>query len=459
MNTTEEKTIKAKLTEGDISQLLIKLSIPMMLGLISISLMNIIDTYFVGHLGTKDLAAISFTFPVVSLMGSLYFGLGNGVASVIARAIGNGDKYHVQRLTTDSIILAVIIMTIFMVIGLCTIDPLFKTLGATSDLLPLIRSYMSIWYLGMVFLVIPLIGNNALRAAGNTVFPSIIMFLACIINSALDPIFIFGLFGFPRLELQGAALATVLARISTFIVSIYLLHNKEDMLTFKIPKHHEIFKSWKDILHIGLPSVLTNIINPISIAIITAMVAYFGVNAIASFGVVSRVEMFIVMILASLSSVIGPFVGQNWSSKKFDRVYEALHKSFVFCIFWGCISTIVLFFFGGWISGIFNKDPDVVRISSMYFSILPLSYGGLGLIMVSNSTLNAIGMPFKSSLVTITRTILLYLPLAYLGKEYLGLSGIFLAAALANILTGLMFYYWNKNTCLHCSLENKNCEN
>lgn len=453
MDIKEEKEFKAKLTEGDVLQLLIKLSVPMMLGLLSISLMNIIDTFFIGHLGTKDLAAISLTFPIVSLMGSLYFGLGNGVASVIARAIGNGKKYEVQRLTTDSIILSVIIMAVFMVIGLYTIDPVFHVLGATPDLMPLIRSYMSVWYLGMIFLVLPIIGNNALRAAGNTVFPSIIMFLACIVNTLLDPIFIFGLFGFPRLELQGAAIASVISRISTFAVSIYLLNNKEGMITFKRPSVKELLNSWRSILHIGLPAILTNIINPVSVAIITAMVASFGVNAIASFGVVSRIEMFTIMIFASLSSVIGPFVGQNWSSKKYDRVYEALDKSFVFCIAWGLLSTIILFFFGGWLAGLFNHNQEVIKISSMYFYILPISYGGLGLIMVSNSTFNALGMPFKSSFVTILRMIVLYLPMAYIGKRYLGLSGIFVAAALANIITGMVFYYWNKNTCLHCDIK------
>jgi len=350
------------------------------------------------------------------------------------------------------------VVIIFTVFGLLTIDPLFRKLGADPEMIPLIRQYMEIWYLGLVFLIVPIMGNNALRAAGNTVFPSIIMFVAFVTNVILDPIMIFGLFGFPRMELRGAALATLIARISTLVVSLYLLYAKEKMLTLQPPKFKELINSWKSILHVGLPSVATNLINPLAISITTAMVASFGVVAVAAYGVVSRIEMFVVMILAALSSVIGPFVGQNWGCGKYERVDKALNVSFIFCTLWGLFSAVVLILFGEWIAGLFTDNPEVISIAKLYFLILPVCYGALGLVMVSTSSFNSMGMPYKSTAVIVIRTLVFYLPLAYLGKITAGLPGIFFAASFANIVTGLGFYYWNKKTCLHpaCKVKQKN---
>ncbi len=164
--------MKPPLTEGQVPLQLLRLSLPMVWGVFSILAFSLADTYFVAQLGTKELAAISFTFPVVTVLGSVAMGLGTGAGSVIARGIGEGNHQKVQRLTTDSLLLSFLIVSILASFGLATIDPLFATLGADSDLLPLIRDYMNIWYLGMVFLVVPLIGNSAIRASGNTVVPS-----------------------------------------------------------------------------------------------------------------------------------------------------------------------------------------------------------------------------------------------------------------------------------------------
>ena len=216
--------MKSKLTEGQVSIQLLKLSLPMVWGILSVLAFSLADTYFVAQLGTRELAAISFTFPVVTVLSSIAMGLGTGVASVIARVIGKGDRLQVQRLTTDSLLLSVAIVGIFSTLGLNTIDPLFSTLGAKSELIPLIRDYMSIWYLGMVFLVVPLVGNSALRACGNTIIPSLIMTLAAAMNILLDPLLIFGWGPIPALGLKGAAIASMISRTGILVASLAFLH-------------------------------------------------------------------------------------------------------------------------------------------------------------------------------------------------------------------------------------------
>ena len=149
--------MKPELTEGQVPIQLLRLTLPMIWGVLSVLAFSLADTYFVAQLGTKELAAMSFTFPVVTILGSIAMGLATGTSSVIARVIGRGEQQQVQRLTTDSLLLSLLIVSILASLGLVTINPLFATLGAELDILTLIRDYMNIWYLGMVFLVVPLL--------------------------------------------------------------------------------------------------------------------------------------------------------------------------------------------------------------------------------------------------------------------------------------------------------------
>ncbi|MGK7900257.1 MAG: MATE family efflux transporter [Hormoscilla sp.] len=437
---------KGKLTEGSVVGHLVKLTVPLIWGVFAVIAFNLVDTYFVGQLGTSELAAMSFTFPVVMALGNLALGLGIGASSVIARAIGQGDRQQVRRLTTDSLTLSLLIVGIFIILGLATIEPLFSALGAGPEILPLVRNYMSIWYPGMIFLVIPMVGNSAIRATGNTTTTSIIMTVAAVTNIVLDPLFIFGMFGFPRLELQGAAIATVLGRATTLVASLFVLH-RQQMLCFNLPKPTELLKSWRNILYIGLPAGATNMITPISIGLITSLLAFYGPETVAGFGIASRVESFSLIVLMALSAAIGPFVGQNWGAQQYDRVRESLGKSFLFCLFWGMLAAVVLAPTSGAIASVFDPDPPVVAIASKYLIIVPISYAGTGAILIARAVFNALGKPLPSVIMTLTRTLILYVPLAYLGSKLLGVSGIFAAACFANLVVGIGAYLWNQKTC------------
>ncbi|MEM7555160.1 MAG: MATE family efflux transporter [Cyanobacteria bacterium P01_A01_bin.84] len=445
--------MKKQLTEGSIAPLLVKLTLPMVWGVFAIIAFNLVDTYFVGQLGTKQLAAMSFTFPVVMTLGSLAMGLGVGATSVIARAIGEGDRSRVQRFTTNSLTLAVVSVVIFVSIGLLTINPLFTALGATADVMPFIEQYMQIWYFGMVFLVVPMVGNSAIRASGNTLTPSIIMTIASVINIVLDPILILGLWGFPRLELQGAAIATVISRATTLVAALLVLHFKEKMLSLKVPSIQETLWCWKDILHVGLPAAATSMITPISIGIITSLLATFGAKTVAAFGVASRIESLGLIALVALSASIAPFVGQNWGANKYSRVRRAMQLSFIFSLLWGAIVAVILATSAQWLVSLFNKNPQVIEIAVRYLWIVPLSYGCAGIIQIASSGFNALGKPIPSVIMTVLRMFVLYIPLAYLGSNFFGENGIFAAASIANLTIGIGAFIWIQKT---CSLKN-NC--
>ncbi|NEP17268.1 MAG: MATE family efflux transporter [Leptolyngbya sp. SIO4C1] len=436
-----------KLTEGKIGPSLIRLTLPMVWGIFSIVAFNLADTYFVGQLGTEALAAMSFTFPVVLTLGSLAMGLGVGASSVIARAIGEGDRSRVQRFTTNSLTLALVSVGIFVSAGLLTIDPLFQLLGATPEVLPLIRQYMQVWYFGMIFLVVPMVGNSAIRAAGDTGTPSLIMTFAAGLNIALDPLLIFGLGGLPALGLAGAAWATLLSRALTLVASLLVLQFKEHMLSSKLPDLEETLWCWRDILYVGLPAAAASMITPISIGVITSLLAVHGAIAVAAFGVASRVESLAMIALMALAASMGPFVGQNWGAKAYGRVNRALQLSYLFCFAWGCLVALVLAPIAPSLVRLFDDNAEVVAIAAQYLWIVPISYGTAGIIQVASASFNALGKPVPAIVMTLLRMFVLYIPLAYLGSRLLGPIGIFAAATVANVLVGVGAYVWSRQAC------------
>ncbi|MEM9947719.1 MAG: MATE family efflux transporter [Cyanobacteria bacterium P01_D01_bin.36] len=431
------------LTEGPVSSRLVKLTLPMVGGIFAIVAFNLADTYYVGQLGTNQLAAMSFTFPVVMTLGSLALGLGVGASSIIARAIGEGDRSRVQRFTTNSLTLGVAAVALLSTIGLLTIDPLFTALGAGPEVLPFVRQYMQVWYFGMVFLVIPMVGNSAIRASGDTGTPSLIMILSAGFNIVLDPLLIFGFASVPALGLVGAAWATVISRALTLVASLLVLQFKEHMLSSRLPDLEETFYCWRDVLSVGLPAAGSNMINPISIGVITSLLATHGPLAVAGFGVASRVESLAMIALMALGASIGPFVGQNWGAGKFARVIEAMRQSYLFCLAWGVVLTGVLAVSARYIVPLFNDDAEVVRVATTYLWIVPVSYGAAGIIVVASSAFNALGKPIPAVVMTVLRMFVLYIPLAYLGSRLFGPVGIFAAATMANIVVGAGAWWWS----------------
>jgi len=432
-----ESTKKARLIDGPVDKILVKMTIPMIFGMAAIIIFNLIDTFFVAQIGINELAALSFTFPVVLVVGSLALGLGSGASAVISQAIGKGDYDKVQRLTTDSLILSVLLVGIFIVIGVMTINPLFALLGATPEIIVLIRQYMLIWYLGMLFVVVPMVGNSAIRATGDTKTPSLIMIIAAFVNFVLDPLLIFGLGPFPKLGLAGAAIATVFARAITLVISLWILYYREKMITFKIPSLNAVIESWKSILYIALPSAGSRIIIPIGMGVITRIVSTYGAEAVAAFGVASRIEMVAILVFIALGAVINPFVGQNWAAGRLDRVYLGRKYTNSFSMAWGAAMLVLLAIAARPFATIFSDNPEVIKTVILYLTIVPVSIGYQGVFLLSTTSLNVLNRPLHAAALAVMQMFVLYIPLAYAGSYLFGLAGVFSAIAVTYFIAGM----------------------
>lgn len=437
---------RAKLTEGSVGRHLLDMALPVLLGITTMMGQAFIDAYFLGQVGDRALAAHAFSFPILMIVTSVAIGMGAGTSSVVARAIGANDMRRARRLATDSLLLSFLITAAFCILGVLTINPLFRILGAPEDMIPMIRSFMLILYSGVPFVVVGMVGMASMRATGDTRLPSILMIMGAILNVILDPVFIFGLGPLPALGLNGAAVAALIARGVIFIGAIYLLRGRLNMVSFNRPDPGELRRSWRDILHVGIPAAGTNAIVPIATAIITAMIAGYGPEAVAGFGVASRIESLVLVMFYALSAVIGPFVGQNLSVGNQARILESMRLSMWFCVGAGLLVAGLLALSANFLPTIFSDNEAVISVTRLFLWIAPIGYAGYGLVMTINAAFNGLGKPMPGVVVSLMRTIILYVPLAIIGRHYYGMAGIFGAYAAANIITGFVAYAWVKRT-------------
>ena len=435
-----------RLTQGSVGGHLVGMTTPVLFGIFTMMLQNFIDAWFIGQVGDRELAALAFAFPVIMVVTSVAIGLGAGTSSVVARAIGSGNLRRARRLTTDSLILTFIVTISIAVLGLLTIEPLFRLLGVPAEMMPLVRSYMQILYMGVPFVVVGMVGMASMRATGDTRLPSMLMVIASIINIILAPILIFGIGPVPRMELEGAAWAAVLARGLIFAGTIYLMRSRLQMLTFNKPDPDELKKSWSDILHVGIPAAATNAIIPIATGVITAMLARYGPEVVAGFGVASRVESLTLVMFYALSAIIGPFVGQNVAANKSGRIYQALWLCSAFCLGFGLLVAVLLAFGSEFVASLFSQNPAVTDIAELYLWIAPISYGAYGMVMVMNASFNGMGKPMPAVAISVARMALLYIPLALIGQWFWGIIGIFVAYSVANVLSGILAYAWARSS-------------
>ncbi|MCK4524083.1 MATE family efflux transporter, partial [candidate division WOR-3 bacterium] len=345
---------------------------------------------------------------------------------------------------TDTLVLGILIASVFIIIGFSTMKPLFTVLGAKGNVLKLVISYMSVWYLGAGFVFIPMIGNSAIRGTGDTKTPSIIMLIAISLNVLLDPLLIFG-FGFiPALGLKGAAIATVSSRFFTMLAAFFVLIKREKLIEISRPVVTEVFNSWKKVLYIGIPASATNLIIPVSMGIITRLISEYGTVAVAGFGVAIRIEMLALSVIHALSSGMVPFVGQNFGAKKISRVIKSIKYSHIFSMIYGLFSFGIFLLTAHLIAGIFDNNPDVINTTALYLHIVSISFGFYGIMLISSSSFNAINKPYPAIMIAFLRMFIIYIPLAFIGSRLFGIKGIFLSASLSNFIAGTVAYFWIK---------------
>ncbi len=437
---TMSKKQPVNLLKDPVASTIKRMTIPMIYGMVLLMTFNLIDTFFVSLLGTQPLAAISFTFPVTFTVISFMIGLGIGTSAVIARFLGSDDHESAKNSATAALYLAAVIVISLSFLGYIFTDELFTLLGAQASLLPLIHEYMDIWYIGSVFLIGPMIGNAILRASGDTKTPSIIMGSAGLINAILDPIFIFGFGPVPAMGIQGAAIATFISWLFGFSFALTILTKQKNLIHTHLLSLKQLISSCRIILKIGLPAAGANMLTPIAAAIMTAIAATYGESVVAGFGVGSRVESIACLVVLALSMTLPPFISQNFGAGHMHRVKHAYKTSIKFVLCWQLLIYVVLIIAAPWVASAFAKEQKVADIIVLFMWIFPLGYGFQGVIILTNSSFNALHKPIVALVLSFIRLFICYVPLASIGSYFYGLHGFFIGALIGNLVMATISY-------------------
>ncbi len=424
---------------------------PFSIAVIALISTGIVDTIYLGRLEDPDrprlaimvLAALGFAFPINFIGNSANIGLGAGTMSAVSRALGQDDPEKARRHAAAAILLGLFVMSILVGLMLLAAPYILPIAGASGEVASMAFGYLLIIMPGLVLVSVASMSNNILRAGGEAILPSSIMILGAFVNIVLDPFLIFGWGPFPRMELQGAALATLIGNAigAAYGFYIVLFHRKAvDFIgmTFKSMK-----RAWSIIGQVGVPAAGTNIIVPVSTFAAVAIIGnVLGETDVAAFTVASRVELISVGLLYALSACIGAITGRNGGAGKTARVREAFRVCYLICVIWGTALAVVLAIFAPQIAGVFTSDDVLIAKIIPYFYIVPATVFAYGFVFVSAAGLNALGRPMFGLVYTVIRSLFLYISLIAIGVWTAGLVGAFVGVAVANIVSGLIAIVW-----------------
>ena len=347
---------------------------------------------------------------------------------------------RVAAIVTHAHLLSLLVGVVVSVAFAACAGHIVGALGATGEVRQMATDYLTVFAIGFPLFMTSIVGSMLLRATGNAASPGLIMMLGSAGQILLCPILVFGWLDAPRLGIAGAAWAYVISRGLASIAYAVLI-GRAHLFRGSL---RGLGSSWIAIMHVGGPAIGSGLVMPVSMFIITRLLSAHGDAVVAGYNVASRVEMLAHMILWSASSSVEPFVGQNWGAGLVNRVRRALKLTNNFALAWGVLTFVVMVTCGEWVVTTWiSTDPVVVDVASWFFLIIPLSIGFMGMTQIASSSFNALGKPGPSVVISLLRTLIVYVPLAILGDHLFGYMGIFIATAMSNVGVGLVAWNWN----------------
>ena len=442
---------KTNVLEGSIVGHVFRMLGPFAIAIIALISTGIVDTIYLGRL--KDaarpdlaimaLAALGFAFPLTFIGNSANIGLGAGTMSAVSRALGQGDADRARRHGAAAILLALTLMSILVTIMIITAPYILPLAGARDEVKIMALSYLVISLPGLVIVSVASMSNNILRASGEAALPSLIMIMGAVINIILDPFFIFGWGPFPRMELQGAALATVTGNVIGAMFGFYIVFFHRKAVSFAQMSWQSTKRAWAIIAAVGVPAAGTNIIVPVSTFAAVAIIGLTLTEAdVAAFTVASRAELISVGLLYALSACIGAITGRNGGAGNTERVREAFKVCYWICVIWGTALAAIMAVFASQIASVFTNDALLIEKIIPYFYIVPLTVFAYGFVFISAAGLNALGRPVYGLVYTLIRSAFLYVGFVGIGVYFAGLTGAFWGTAAANLISGFIALFW-----------------
>ncbi|HZK02374.1 MAG TPA: MATE family efflux transporter [Anaerovoracaceae bacterium] len=432
-----------QMIKGEIPKLLLKFSLPAIVGMVVHALYTVVDSIFVGRgVGELALAGITVSFPIVIVLMALVMLIGMGATTLISIRLGENKAGEAEYIAGNALGLFIIIGLIMTIVGLLSIKPLLILFGASSDVLPYALDYMKIILLGSVMMALGIGMNNFIRAEGNPKVAMLTMIIGAVTNIILDYAFIF-IFHW---GIKGAAFATVISYVISSIWVLYYFFSGDSIIKIHAKNIRPQWKIIKKIASVGFPAFAMQITSSIQNLILNRSLVYYGGDlALATIGILMSIATLLVMPVIGISQGAQPIIGFNYGAKELGRVKSTLKLSAVVATFLVSIGYVVSRLWPTQLIGLFNKNQELIDLGShacgIFFMFLPL----LGLQVIGSGYFQAIGKPVQATILSLSRQVIIFIPLLFVLPFYYGLDGIWRAAAISDVgafvLTGIWLWY------------------
>lgn len=445
----QELQKKNHLLEGSVMKSIIMISVPVILANILQTVYQLIDTFWVGRLGTKAVAAVSLSFPIMFFLMSLSMGITMAGSILIAQYNGKGNKKQVNCVTGQTFSFVMIVALVLAVVGYFSTEYLLGFLTTDVDVFEQAVSYLKISFVAMPAIFVFMVFSSSLRGVGKVMFPMVVVLVTVILNFFLDPLFMFGWGSIPAMGVSGVAWATLITEVLSGVIGLAVLMSGRMGIRLRVC-HLRLRWNWvKKLLVLGTPSSIEMSSRSFGMVLMTFLVSTYGTLVVASYGIGTRILSFIIIPAIGLSVATSTLVGNNLGAKQKERALEIVQAGMKIGFWVLMILGILLFITAQQVSSFFvPNDPELITMSAEFIRIIALMFGIIGIQMPIIGAIKAAGQTMTAMFATIFHVFFLFI-LSYLLAEIFGFkeTGIWLGYPVSNVLSLLLvlYFYWKKD--------------
>lgn len=421
-----------KMGTAPVFPLILSMSLPAMFSMLVQALYNVVDSYFVAKISENALTAVSLAFPIQNLLIAVGVGTAVGINSLISRRLGENRRADADSAATHGIVLGVFNWVLFAIFGLFCSRLFFTAFTGTQEVIEMGQQYMSIVCIFSFGIFVEVNIEKTLQATGNMIWPMIFQLIGAVTNIILDPIFIFGMFGMPKMGVAGAAIATVAGQILAMVVSIVVIFIKEHEVTIHFRGFHMDWSTVKNIYSVGFPAIIMQSIGSVMVMGMNAILIAFTETAVAFFGVYFKLQSFVFMPVFGLTQGIMPIIGFNYGARKKSRLMSTIRiGSIIALVIMGC-GMLLFWAVPGQLLMIFNASQNMLEIGVPALRTIGLCFMPAAMGILFSTVFQAVGRGVSSLIISVLRQLVVLLPAAFLLSQ-IGLRPIWYAFPIAEI--------------------------
>lgn len=451
----KKKTISAdKMGSTPMLRLILSMSLPTMFSMIIQAMYNIVDSVFVSSLGQDALTALSLAYPLQLMTISVAVGTGVGINSFISRRLGEKNQELANNGAANGIFISIISWLVFLLVGIFLTVPFFKLFNPTPGVMKYGVDYTSIILIFSVGVMVEIAIEKVLQATGNMIFPMIFQLIGAVSNIVLDPLFIFGIGPFPRMEVAGAAVATVIGQILAMLFAIYIFFFKKHAVQVHVRNFKPSLKIIKNIYAVGFPSIIMQSISSVLVVGLNAILMGFSEAAVSVHGIYYKMQSFVFMPVFGLNQGLMPIMGYNFGAKNKDRLHSAIRYGCIIAAFIMLCGTVIFWVFPAQILSLFNANDDILNMGINAMRFISLSFLPAAIDIIFSTTFQAVGKGFSSMILSLLRQLVFILPAALVLSNF-GVNAVWFAYPIAEVgaLIVAIFLYTRINKKVFSKLQ------